>query len=75
MSIHITGWTPHKLENGNREDIPYVEVKCPMDEFENAIRKIGVVEACSWFGHDANSVFTRETIECLMERSSSGKRD
>ena len=47
-----------------RASIP-VEERCPMDEFENAIRKVGIVAACEWFGHKADSEFTAETIDIL----------
>lgn len=56
---------PYGLPN----EIPPAEVRCPMDEFENAIRKIGVVNACEYFGYDAESWFTKETIEWLLQRS------
>ena len=39
------------------------------DAFENAIRRIGVVAACEWFGHAPNSEFTKETERVLRERS------
>ena len=54
---------------GGANQIPQVDVKCQSDEFENAIRKIGVVFACEWFGYDAESEWTKETIELLCERS------
>ena len=54
---------------GGMNQIPQVEVCCKGDEFENEIRKIGVVFACEWFGHDMDSDFTKETIELLCERS------
>lgn len=54
---------------GDPGKIPPVEIKCKMDVFENAIREIGVINACEWFGHSSDSEFTKETIEILMERS------
>lgn len=57
------------IKLGGSNHIPQVEVKCRADEFENEIRKIGVVFACEWFGHDMDSEFTKETIEVLCERS------
>lgn len=41
----------------------------PMDLFENAIREVGVVAACEWFGYSADSDFTKETALVLDERS------
>lgn len=58
-----------KIPYGSPNEIPTAEVRCPMDEFENAIRKIGVVNACEWFGHSFDSGFTKETVEILLERS------
>ena len=53
-------------------EIPPCEVKCRADIFENAIRAIGVEFACKWFGHEADSEFTKETIKVLCERSGIG---
>ena len=53
-------------------EIPPCEVKCRADIFENAIRAIGVEFACEWFGHEADSEFTKETIKVLCERSGIG---
>ena len=39
-----------------------------MDAFENAIRRVGVVAACEWFGYAADSAFTRESALHLQER-------
>jgi hypothetical protein len=39
-----------------------------MDRFENAIREVGVVAACEWFGYSADSDFTKETRAILAER-------
>ena len=50
-------------------EIPPVEVTCGADEFENAIRKIGVINACEWFGYGAASAFTEETVKILCEKS------
>ena len=58
-----------KIEYGGPNEIPFVEVTCPIDEFENYIRKIGVICACEWFGHMPDSEFTKETIRVLLERS------
>lgn len=44
--------------------IPVTELT-PCDEFENAIRRFGIVSACEWFGHQSNSEFTTDTIEHL----------
>ncbi len=49
--------------------IPLVEEKTSGDAFENAIRRIGVVAACEWFGHRPDSEFAAETIRVLQERS------
>lgn len=53
---------------GYANALPEVEVTCPMDEFENAIRKIGVVAACEWFGYQSNSNFTADTIKHLRKK-------
>lgn len=45
-----------------------VPERTPMDRFENAIREVGVVAACEWFGHCADSEFTKETARTLDER-------
>jgi len=50
-------------------EIPLIHEGCLMDAFENHIRMIGVVAACEWFGHEADSEFTRGAIEILRERS------
>lgn len=40
----------------------------PMEEFEAAIVKVGIVAACEWFGHCADSEFTAESKRVLAER-------
>lgn len=60
-----------EIKDGGAGALPPVEVKCPFDEFDNAIRKIGIVEACEWFGHAADSEFTKVTIEVLRARGQS----
>ena len=57
------------MKYGRENQIPAVKVTCRADVFENAIREIGVEFACEWFGHNADSEFTRETIKALCERS------
>lgn len=47
----------------------------PMDRFEDAIREVGIVAACEWFGHSADSEFTKETIRVLNERANSDAKD
>jgi len=47
---------------GKPNFFPQVEVKVPMDEFENVIRKIGITTACEWFGHTKDSAFVEQTI-------------
>ena len=54
-------------KHGGMGAIPFVEVKCKADEFENSIREIGVVFACDWFGFDKN--MTIEVIKTLCESS------
>lgn len=58
-----------KIKFGGAGEIPPVEVKDEFDEFENHIRKIGVVSACEWFGYEPSSDFTDETIKILCLRS------
>lgn len=53
---------------GLPEELPSVEVNCPCDEFENAIRKFGIINACEWFGHLSDSEFTKETIQHLRNK-------
>lgn len=60
---------------GGPREIPYVDPKTTGDEFENAIRRIGVVNACEWFGHDADSEFTAGTIRTLRERSAAANKE
>ncbi len=57
-----------QIKDGGPDDLPHVEVRCAGDEFENAIRKFGVVSACEWFGHSPDSEFTAETIKVLRDR-------
>jgi len=52
--------------------IPPVPANCPNDVFENAVREIGVVNACVWFGYAPDDKFTTETIRILRERSATG---
>jgi len=66
------------------ERLPLFNAKTPHEEFMNAIIKNGVVNSCEddsagsgfseWFGHNASSAFTLETIKVLKERlSEAGK--
>ena len=57
------------MDYKNENEIPPCEVMSKSDIFENAIRAIGVESACEWFGHDAGSDFTKDTIKILLERS------
>ena len=41
----------------------------PADRFEDAIREVGTVFACEWFGYASDSEFTQETIRVLSERA------
>lgn len=59
---------------GKAGAIPPVQVNNTGDEFENAIRAIGVVAACEWFGHQSDSEFTADTIRVLVERSNEGAK-
>ncbi len=58
-----------KIPYGEANEIPPVVVKCQADEFENMIRRLGVVFCAEWWGYDSDSEFTKETIEILRERS------
>lgn len=49
--------------------------RVPMDRFENAIREVGIVAACEWFGHAPNSEFTKDTIRLLAERATANPED
>ncbi|VVE59525.1 hypothetical protein PIN31009_05570 [Pandoraea iniqua] len=57
------------LKFGGAGEIAPADVKTPCDEFENAIRKIGVVAACEWFGYAADSDFTKETTQWLLAKT------
>lgn len=57
-----------EIKDGAPGAFPPVLVGTPSEEFENAIRKFGVVNACEWFGHAPDSDFTAETIKVLAER-------
>jgi hypothetical protein len=50
-----------------------VEERTPVDRFENAIRELGVVAACEWFGHAPDSEFTKDTARVLNERTEASK--
>lgn len=52
-----------------------VDERTPMDRFENAIRVVGVVAACEWFGHRPDSEFTKETARILAERVAIAKAE
>jgi hypothetical protein len=41
--------------------------------FENAIRRIGISNACEWFGHPANGEFARDTLIHLQSRNEEAK--
>lgn len=60
---------PERGAYGEAWAIPLVDEDTPCAVFENAIRRIGVVFACEWFGHAPDSDFTRETIRVLRKRS------
>ena len=49
--------------------IPLVQENTPGDAFENAIRVIGVANACEWFGHSRDSAFAAETAQVLIDRA------
>lgn len=57
-----------EIKDGGPGALPPVKVNVPCDEFENAIRAIGVVAACEYFGYGANSEFTETTIAYLRAR-------
>lgn len=59
----------HRIPHGGPGEIPPVEERVPADRFENSIRAFGVVAACEWFGHAADSEFTADTIRELRLRS------
>lgn len=58
---------------GQAEALAPVREKTPGDIFENAIRALGVVAACEWFGYRPDSEFTKQTIEVLRLRSEQSK--
>lgn len=47
-----------------------VEEFCEADRFENAIRRIGVGNACEWFGHQYAGEFAKETVQWLKMKKS-----
>ena len=57
------------IEFGSAGEIADVVAVNTGDEFENAIRKYGVVAACEWFGYESDSYFTKSTILVLIARS------
>lgn len=69
MIVYEDGYLSDRPEGGRPGDLPPVEVNCPCDEFENAIRKFGIVNACEWFG--TSEEFIRGTIMILRERGKS----
>jgi hypothetical protein len=60
-----------RIKDGGPGDLAPTTVRVPADEWENVIRKVGVVFACEWFGHAPDSEFTAETIKHLREKSQS----
>lgn len=56
------------IDNGGPGDIPLAKELTAADEFENAIRKFGVVNACEWFGYESASQFTKDTLEFLLRK-------
>ncbi|MFP3652261.1 MULTISPECIES: hypothetical protein [Burkholderia] len=62
-----------EIKDGGPREIPAVPERTPMDAFENAIRAVGVVAACEWFGYAPDSEFTRITIATLIERSNNAR--
>ena len=58
-----------RIPFGRANEILPVDVKCQADEFENMIRKLGVVFCAEWWGYDESSEFTKEVIAILLERS------
>jgi hypothetical protein len=63
-----------QVKDGGPGEIPPVPVLCQADAWDNTIRAYGVVDACEWFGHDAVSKFTADTIQILRERSDEAAR-
>ena len=61
--------------SSTRPDLERVPERVPMDRFENAIREVGVVAACEWFGHRSDSEFTKETHRILAERYAIATRE
>jgi len=60
-----------EIKDGGPGALPPVKVLCPNDEWENFIRKYGVVNAVEWFGYESSSQFTKDTIEALRARGES----
>jgi hypothetical protein len=56
-----------KIKGGGPGEIPEVTVLTMVDEFENAVRKFGAVNACEWFGYPSESEFTADTIRHLRK--------
>ncbi len=59
----------HRIPHGGPGEIAPVDEKTTGDRFENAIRAVGAVTACEWFGHAPDSEFTADTIRELRLRS------
>lgn len=66
MIVLEDAYPENRPEGGRPGDLDPVEVVCPCDEFENAIRKFDIVNSCEWFG--TNEEFIVETIRILKER-------
>ena len=54
---------------GHPGAIPRAAEIVPADRWDNIIREWGAVYACEWFGYHADSRFTEETVQTLLERS------
>lgn len=69
LERHVRPLVAERVVYGAAGAIPLVDEATTGDVFENAIRRVGVVAACEWFGHAPDSEFTRETIRVLQQRA------
>jgi hypothetical protein len=58
-----------RLPYSQPNEIPLVEVRVGVDEFENSIRRFGARNAVEYFGQQNDIEFERDLINWLLERS------
>lgn len=61
------------MDDFNREDLrsgalPQVSAKTGSEDFENAIRRFGIGNACEYFGYEFDGQFSQDTLAWLKHR-------